>query len=179
MSLETLRRQITLFVPDPERSRLDAIRAQFNPAQAALIAAHVTLCRDDEVLEWSTLQERAKRMSAFELSLRFGAPAREGNLVYLPVVGSTDSFDKLRSQLLEDEDCREQEPHITLVHPRNGTCSNASFRAMQAQLGEALTIKFCALTFIEKVGEEPWRSIQTFPNTRSVSHKLEYDTPSH
>lgn len=168
--METVRRQITLFVPGPERSRLDSIREQFNPAQAALIAAHVTLCRDDEVLEWSALQDRAQQMSDFVVSLRFGAPVREHNLVYLPVVESTESFDELRQQVLDDEACRIQEPHVTLIHPRNGTCTDATFKAIQSLLNEELNITFRELTFIEKIGEHPWRSVQTFPTLEPAGH---------
>lgn len=138
--------------------------------QASLIAAHVTLCRDDEVLEWSALQDRAHQMSEFEVSLRFGAPVREQNLVYLPVVGSTESFDKLRLQVLDDETCRIQEPHITLIHPRNGICTDATFEAIQSLFNEELNIAFRELTFIEKIGEQPWRSIQTFPSPESPNN---------
>lgn len=164
--METVRRQITLFVPDPERPWLDAIREQLNPAQAALIAAHVTLCRDDEVTEWSALQVRANQMSEFAVSLRFGEPVRERNLVYLPVVGSTEGFDELRRHVLDDDACRIQEPHITLIHPRNGTCTDAVFSAIQSLFPREIAVTFRKLTFIEKTGERPWRSLRTVPGIR-------------
>ena len=42
-----IRRQATLFLR--HRESVESIRRQFNPAQAELISAHVTLCREDEV----------------------------------------------------------------------------------------------------------------------------------
>lgn len=44
-----IRRQLTLFVPEPRRAHLDALRQTLDPVQASLIGAHVTLCREDEI----------------------------------------------------------------------------------------------------------------------------------
>ena len=43
------RRQLTLFVPHAEAAPIEALRATLDPVQHALIAAHVTLCREDEL----------------------------------------------------------------------------------------------------------------------------------
>jgi hypothetical protein len=52
MSLDgrvTIRRQLSLYVPEPIATRLEAVRRVLDPVQHALIPAHVTLCRDDEL----------------------------------------------------------------------------------------------------------------------------------
>ena len=157
------RRQITLYVPPSERTRIETYREQFNPVQFSLINAHVTLCRDDEVDEWSLLQERAQEIDSIGVSLEFGLPVKEANLVYLPVIGSTDDFDQLRSQLLNNPNCRKQKPHITIVHPRNGVCSTDQFNSICDEFCEPFTIQFPVLTFIEKHGDAPWYNVISFP----------------
>jgi hypothetical protein len=56
----TRRRQLTLFVEEPWRSRLQALRRALDLVQASLIAPHVTLCREDEIeqLDQSTIFSR-------------------------------------------------------------------------------------------------------------------------
>ncbi|MFC7519787.1 hypothetical protein ACFQS6_05150 [Xanthomonas populi] len=36
--------------------------------------AHVTLCRDDELVPWRSIDTRLHELAAFSLSMRFGAP---------------------------------------------------------------------------------------------------------
>ena len=55
------RRQVTLFVPDPTRSMLEAIRKRLDPVQYRLIRAHVTLCREDELAARSVTELEALR----------------------------------------------------------------------------------------------------------------------
>lgn len=166
MELEQ-RKQITLFVPEPFRSQIDPIRQRFNLVQYSLIAAHVSLCREDEVNDWATIQATARQITSINISLSFGTPTRENNLVYLPVVGSTNDFDELRRRILDDANCRKQQPHITLIHPRNGTCSIQQFELI-CELAKEWTITFHNLTFIKKIGDSPWRNLCTFPPENST-----------
>ena len=46
-SVPNLRRQLSLILPEPERSMFDIVRADIDPIQYSLISAHVTLCRND------------------------------------------------------------------------------------------------------------------------------------
>ena len=118
------RRQASLYLDDA--SIVEGLRNRFNPAQAALIPAHITLCREDEVSDWPALEDRIRALVPIALTLEFGLPVRDGNLVYIPVVGSTESFDRLRHDLLaaDGKSPRKQWPHITLIHPRNGLCTD-------------------------------------------------------
>ena len=158
------RRQVTLFLPEPESLPIEAIRQRFNPAQFALIAAHVTLIRDEDVPNWSRLRARAQRVASVDITLRFGAPIRQKNLVYLPSVGPTDDFDRLRRELLGDDHCRKQEPHISLIHPRNGKCDGEDFAAIKENMGNELCIRFQMMTFIEQLDGSAWRNVGSFPN---------------
>ncbi|MCU0717715.1 MAG: 2'-5' RNA ligase family protein, partial [Pirellula sp.] len=115
------RRQASLFLVD--QFQIEAVRSRYNPIQARLIPAHVTLCREDEVCDWETLRSKLESLRPFEITLTFGIPVREGNFVYLPVVDGLDLYQDFRRRVLS-KDARIQMPHLTLIHPRNGVCTD-------------------------------------------------------
>ena len=126
------RRQATLYLPPPHAAAIDKLRLAYNPVQHDLIRAHVTLLREDEVQDWDEVACRLKTCPPIAVTLAFGAPVRDGNLVYLPAIDSTATFDHLRATLLSRAEAvvRKHEPHITLIHPRNGVCSDEAFAAI-------------------------------------------------
>lgn len=151
------RRQATLYLPPPESGVVESIRSRFNPIQSGLIRAHVTLCREDEVNNWDDLAARLASLGTIEVALTFGKPIRDQNLVYLPAIGSTEPFDELRRSLLATAVSlpRKHNPHITLVHPRNGTCSDSEFETIAGRC-ELFSTTFRAVTLIEQVDGGPW-----------------------
>lgn len=154
------RRQASLYLPDGnDRRRIEILRRRFNPAQAALIPAHVTLCREGEVTDWEALAARAQDLRPIKVSLRFGPPVREGNLVFLPATGPVAQFDDLRAALLSSGGTppRRETPHITLVHPRNGTCDDAAFRDIRAA-AVPFTAVFNMIMLIEQRNGGVWRT---------------------
>ncbi len=159
----TRRRQATLYLPLPNSDRVESLRSQFNRDQFELIRAHVTLCREDEVSDWGELASRLLDLGRIEVELEFGMPIRDNNLVYLPAIGSTDSFDSLRNAILASKRSlpRKHSPHITLIHPRNGLCTDAVFDEITAQ-SEPFAINFRCVTMIEQVHAERWRELATF-----------------
>ena len=56
------RRQASLFLSD--QFQIESLRLRYNPIQARLIPAHVTLCREDEVTDWDLVRARLARVSA-------------------------------------------------------------------------------------------------------------------
>ena len=54
-----VRKQLTLFLKDG-RATIENIRKKFNPAQYELIAAHVTLCREDEIEQLEQIIENIR-----------------------------------------------------------------------------------------------------------------------
>lgn len=147
------RRQASLYLNNAPH--IEFVRTRFNPAQAKLIPAHVTLIREDEVADWDELHQRLKDLGDIELALQFGVPKREANLVYLPVVGGTDKFDKLRAALLRATTRRKQNPHLTLIHPRNGICTDAIFEEILAAVS-AFQATFTTASLIEQTDGGPW-----------------------
>lgn len=118
------RRQASLYLADVPQ--LESMRANYNPAQFQLILAHVTLCREDEVEDWDILRERLESLCPFEITLGFDAPVRNDDFVFLPVGEGLQSFHEFRKALLTHEP-RVQNPHVTIIHPRNGICTDQIF----------------------------------------------------
>ncbi len=155
------RRQLTLFVSPPWGPRLDAVRRVLDPVQAALIAAHVTLCREDEVegLESSVLFRRVRSWAAGPIDLNFGRPTRfQDHGVLLPCEQGLGEFQRLRQWLLQDLKAREHGAHITLAHPRNPRAAGNSEGAMDA-CPQALELRFATVALIEQEASAPWRLI--------------------
>lgn len=147
------RRQASLYLNDAPL--IESVRMRFNPAQAKLIPAHVTLIREDEVADWDELHQQLKSVGDIELTLQFGAPKREANLVYLPVVSGTYEFDELRSALLPGTTPRKHNPHLTVIHPRNGICTDAIFEEILDALS-AFEATFTTVSLIEQTDGGPW-----------------------
>ncbi len=159
----TIRRQATLYLPLPSSTFVESIRARVNRVQFDLIKAHITLCRDDEVADWSEVESRLTNLGKIEVELDFGMPVREDNLVYLPTIGSTQSFDNLRSAILSTNASspRKQNPHITLIHPRNGTCSDSAFAEI-TKLCKPFSAVLRRVTLIEQHNGGRWKDLSAF-----------------
>jgi 2'-5' RNA ligase len=155
-----IRRQASLYLNG--FPTIDLLRHQFNPDQARLIPSHVTLVREDEVEDWSEFSSRVHSVMPLELIIDFGAPIRKGNLVYIPAVGSTLPFDRLRKSLLESDsrgtkkpEPRQHDPHITLIHPRNGICSDHVFEQILQSVFPFSAV-FREISLIEQIDGGPW-----------------------
>jgi len=155
------RRQLTLFVPPPWGPRLDALRRVLDPVQAALIAAHVTLCREDEIAgeTASALFSRLTAWADGPLRLAFGPPQRfQGHGLLLPCAQGAASFQQLRRLLLQDPAAREHGAHLTLAHPRNPQAAGNTPAALAA-CPQALALRLTRVALIEQQGAAPWTLI--------------------
>jgi 2'-5' RNA ligase len=151
------RLQATLFLG--ENSLVEAIRNEFNPAQAALIAAHVTLCREDEVADWDEFSKQCHELKPLVLELEFGPPVRNGDLVYLPCVNGIGDFDELRRALLGAE-ARKHNAHITLMHPRNSVCNDSIFEEIRSRL-KPFAHRFLSISLIRQESGGVWETLET------------------
>ena len=158
-----VRRQATLYLPSPLRKNVESIRSRFNREQFDLIRAHVTLCREDDVSDWDEFASRLIAVGTIEVALEFGEPVRDNNLVYLPAIGSNKSYDALRNLLLSTQSTlpRKHNPHITLIHPRNGICSDAAFDEIVSRY-RPFSSTFRFVTLIEQVDGLRWQDLKTF-----------------
>ncbi len=158
------RRQLSLFLRD-NFENIENIRAKYNPVQHDLIAAHVTLCREDEI---EALEQIIKNLKAIELdepiSIQFASVERfaDGKGVFIPAKGENKAFVELRKTVLNvNELLKEQHPHITLIHPRNGTCSDEIFAHIQAY-DLPTEFYFDTISLIEQKDGGKWEVVEVF-----------------
>ncbi|QEL55021.1 2'-5' RNA ligase family protein [Chromobacterium paludis] len=153
-----LREQLTLFVPRVEGAPLEVVRRALDPVQAGLIAAHVTLCREDEIagLSMERLFERLRGMAP--LRLAFGpAECFLGHGILLPCIEGEADFQAMRRAVL-GSGARGHAPHLTLAHPRNPRAAGNSLLDTPGLPG-AMTLMFGAVSMIRQHGEAPWRQL--------------------
>lgn len=154
-----IRRQATLFLCGVPA--IEDIRRTYNPIQSALISAHVTLCREDEVNDWDRLAAHLESWRP-TITLEFDRPERDANLVFLPGNDALGAFKTLRQYLLESEKIRDHKPHITLIHPRNGECTDAIWESIKTKI-EPFTYTFRHVSFILQQDGGEWQTLQDFP----------------
>lgn len=150
------RQQLSMFVPDPLASEIEAVRRMVDPVQYALIPAHVTLCREDELSDLAAVQTRLEQMQFAPIVLTFGLPERfDGHGLLLPCIQGEPAFHRLRACLLGTREIRNQAPHITLAHPRNPQAV-ANVPGMTLPLVAGMQIAFNSINLIEQIDHEPW-----------------------
>ncbi len=134
---------------------VEPIRQLLDPRQHAIIAAHVTLCRDEELAAWPEIHERLAHLGAFQLTMQFGDPEvlADGCVLLRPLVGAA-SYQQLRQSILGPS-APVHGAHITLLHPRHAV----GVRYDLAEIGLALsglTVTFPSVVLIEQDGDGPW-----------------------
>ena len=165
------RKQLTLFVNPKDAVQIEAIRAEYNSVQYELIPAHVTLCREDEI---EPIAETIKRIQSISLEkpieIAFKKVERfsNGKGVFMPCVEEYLAFTNLRRAVLGQSILQKhQEPHITLMHPRNSTCTDALFTQIAAKtLPTKLT--FSTISLIEQKNGGVWKILQEFEFTPNL-----------
>lgn len=157
--------QLTLFVGEPQAQPIEAVREQYNPEQFRLIKSHVTLCREDELQDLEKIVQNLTQNQLPGITISFGRPIRfsASKGVLLPASDDDTAFHALRAKVLAGHINlpRKQEAHITLMHPRNSTCTDAVFKEISGYRFPD-TIRFDTISLIEQKNGGPWRTLQTF-----------------
>lgn len=161
--MTNIRRQLTLFVNPPDDEIIENVRQKFNPRQSELIRGHVTLCREDELEDIDQVLNNLNQLKQKIISIKFGRVIRfdNGKGVLLPAAKENTAFQKLRQRLLAGiiDKPRRQEPHITLMHPRNSTCTDSIFeQILKIELPNKLT--FNKISIIVQEGDNIWKIIK-------------------
>jgi len=149
-----MRRQASLFLPD--QFQIEAVRFRHNPMQARLIPAHVTLVREDEVNDWEAFQAKLESLRPFEIKLSFGHPVREDNFVFLPIDEGHNAYQDFRRAVLCKE-ARSHTPHVTLIHPRNGICTDQIFADISASIVTPFQHTFREVMLIQQDASGVWQ----------------------
>lgn len=163
--MQQTRKQLTLFIT-LQNETIEQIRAQFNPIQHGLIEAHVTLCREDEIEQLEQVLANIKNIKLNSpLQIEFDAAERfeNGKGLYIPAKGNNERFHQLRRLVLKDlnNSPRMHLPHITLMHPRNSTCTSEIFDQIKTYpLPTALN--FDKISLIGQINGGKWEIISEF-----------------
>lgn len=164
--MDSKRIQLTLFVPENISATIEEIRRRYNPVQYNLIAAHVTLCREDELIDLEQVQHNLDQPGLSAITIRLGKPVRfdEGKGLLIPALEENTSFRELRKAVLNGiiKEPGNHQPHITLMHPRNSSCTEEIMENIcQAALPASVT--FDHISLIEQVNGGPWKLIRKYP----------------
>ena len=150
---------------------IEKIRAEFNPVQFKLIPAHVTLCRENEIEHIEKVIENIKSLS-LDNPLRIEFDKVEGfdngKGLFIPAKKLNDGFIELRKSILKGliEFPVVHHPHITLMHPRNSTCTDQIFSEI-IKYNLPTEFNFDTISLIEQSSGGPWKIKNQFPITKS------------
>jgi 2'-5' RNA ligase len=161
--MQEIRRQLTLFIGDEGRV-IEQIRAEFNPLQYQLIAAHVTLCRENEIEALERVISNLREIKwAKPLKIEFDQVERfaDGRGVFIPAKISNPGFDNLRVAVLKGINylSGKHNAHITLMHPRNSTCTDDIFERIK-QFKLPAELYFNKISLIEQHEGGKWVVIE-------------------
>jgi 2'-5' RNA ligase len=152
--------QLSLFISGRVRHELERFRSVVDPVQAALIPAHVTVCRDDELRD-SLVPMLAERLAAqIPILLTFGVIEHfDGHGIMLRCTEGAEFYAQLRRRVLGDT-ARDAMPHVTLAHPRNPRSSSNSLEAVGLALPLAVVFEK-AMLIEQDAANTPWRVLET------------------
>lgn len=159
------RKQLTLFIKEADSKLIESVRQKFNPKQYELIKSHVTLCREDELIPLEKVIDNLSKLNLSSIAVQFGEAIRfsNGKGVLLPSVGENESFQLLRKNILSvvHKNPRIHQPHITLMHPRNSTCTDAIFKEIE-KVKFPCELKFRTVSLIEQEMGKEWKVLRRF-----------------
>ncbi len=150
---------------------IEKIRAEFNPIQFKLIPAHVTLCRENEIEPIEKVIENIKSFSLDNpLRIEFDKVERfdNGKGLLIPAKSENTDFNELRKSILKGliEFPVDHHPHITLMHPRNSTCTDQIFNEI-TKYKLPIELSFDTISLIEESNDGQWKIKNQFPITKS------------
>lgn len=167
--MESTRRQLTLFISD-QTDVIEKIRAKYNPCQYSLIAAHITLCREEEIENWEKILKNIKSISLSQpLQIKFGPVERfsEKKGLMISAKAKNQAFRELRKTVLGFEnDIKNPQAHITLMHPRNSTCTDEIFELIK-RIELPTELYFDKIHVIEQRNGDPWLVVESFSFLRN------------
>jgi 2'-5' RNA ligase len=165
ITANNIRQQLTLFVPTNKSQQIEKCRSTFNWERYKLIKSHITLCRDEELEELAKIKENLKNLAFNPIVLALGKPVRfaAGKGVLLPIISGHTALHNLRIAILNGviANPKKHEPHITLLHPRNATCTNEIYTEI-LNIDFPEEIVFTNVSLIEQLNGGPWKILETY-----------------
>jgi 2'-5' RNA ligase len=164
MSLN-IRRQLTMFIGDHQSQDIEDIRKKYNPVQSRLIRSHVTLCREHELKNLDQIKENIKSLHLGSIFIHLDRVVRfsDGKGVMIHADEINPGYHHLRQLVLKNIgfEIKFPQPHITLMHPRNSTCTDEIFGEIN-KISIPKTLFFTEISLIEQEADNEWKIIRTF-----------------
>ncbi|MBK9735898.1 MAG: 2'-5' RNA ligase family protein [Saprospiraceae bacterium] len=139
---------------------IEEIRKKYNTEQFRCIQSHITLCRESELQNIDKLIQHLKISDLKTITVELGQAVRfaDGKGVFIPGKGKNEAFRDLRKFILADNfnETLEFQPHITLIHPRNGTCTDRIFDFIR-QYNFPSSLSFDNISLIEEQQDGLWQ----------------------
>ena len=154
-SSRSMRRQLSLFLPPDQSSVVEPIRQRLDPLQHAMIPAHVTLCRDDELATWPPVRDRLASLKSISITMQFGYPhvLPDGCVLLRPTHG-IEQYQHLRRSVLGPS-ANAHGAHLTLLHPRNSAGVTYDLAEISHAL-TGLTATFRTIALVEQGESGKW-----------------------
>lgn len=157
--------QLTMFLEEKESFLMEKIRMEFNPLQFQLIKSHITICRGEELVKKDKVLQNLQQLKCKPITLQLSKLKRfaDGKGVLIPVQDLNNELQNLRKHLLQGavENPKQLEAHITLIHPRNGTCTDAIFEKIKL-LDLPTQCSIHTISLIEQWNGEKWEIKKEF-----------------
>lgn len=175
------RQQLTLFLDENQSGTIEQIRQKFNPRQYELIKSHITLCREDEIeANLSRVRQNLEQLEFEPFDLYTSAVARfsVGKGVFIPIEDIAQKFQALRTAILKDviDTPRFHQAHITLMHPRNSTCTDAKFANIQS-IPIPARLRITKISLIEQEIGKSWQVLEVYLVNHLTKLKLRRPKP--
>ncbi|TGD59800.1 2'-5' RNA ligase family protein [Flavobacterium humi] len=159
---QNTRRQLTLFLDKKYTSEIEKIRKKYNPEQFRIIPSHVTLCREDEIENMPRVLENLKALALKAITVNLGEIVRFSNDkgVLIAAGENNSEYHHLREKILENTGATKRlaAPHITLMHPRNSSCTTEIFEEiLKTDVPKAIV--FEKISIIEQIGNGKWNVV--------------------
>jgi hypothetical protein len=165
--------QLTLFIDENESEVIEKIRKKFNPVQYELIKSHVTLCREEELEKIEIVTQNLAALHHHFITIHFDPVEKfsDGKGVLIPAPGGNEQFQKLREIILQGaiKNPVKHHPHITLMHPRNSTCTDSVFEQIK-KVKIPTKLKFKKISLIEQEQGNKWAVLKEFELKPPVSN---------
>ena len=157
-SIPSSRKQLCLFVPLPHNRIIEYVRSKYDPPNFKSIQAHVTLCHEHEVADWSEVEDKLAALENVHIPLSFKKPeiSKEGGLFLFTKGGSSEFFKYREILLSNDREVDSLSPHIMLIHPRTSYNSTKTL----SQLSKFIVppgIVFKEIVLIEQAHGGTWK----------------------
>ena len=156
---------MTLFIDDQQSQDIEDIRKRYNPAQFRLIRSHVTLCREHELENLDQIKENIKSLHLGSIFIHLDRVVRfsDGKGVMIAADEINPGYHHLRQLVLKNLgfEIKFPLPHLTLMHPRNSTCTDQIFCEIN-KINIPETLFFTEISLIEQKEDSEWKILETF-----------------